>query len=99
MEYLLSYIPLGGLIVIYFGLVHLYGKIAYRDGLSRGRMYGELDGADLMVKFLKARKVIAQDKIGNMYRITDDGCRGNTILSIEDLFKARKIIVDNVLQK
>jgi len=52
-----------------------------------------------MVKFLKARKVIAQDKIGNMYRITDDGCRGNTILSIEDLFKARKIIVDNVLQK
>jgi hypothetical protein len=72
-----------GLFIV--ALMWLYGEIRYSEGHDFGKVKGVLSGASIMVTLFENRKVLHIDSIGNIYRITDAGGRGETIVSREEI--------------
>jgi hypothetical protein len=66
-------------------LMWLYGEIRYSEGHDYGKVKGILSGASIIVSLFESRKVLHIDAIGNIYRITDAGGRGETIVSREEI--------------
>ena len=64
--------------------------IRYHEGLELGKRAGEVSGALILLNFLKNRKVLDKDHVGNIFRINDNGMRGENIVTPEDIAKAVK---------
>jgi len=70
-----------GVCFIYFALTLFYGRFKFNEGLRIGVQAGSLTMGETLLKLFQKRKVIDQDKQGNIFRLNDTGERGETIIT------------------
>ena len=77
-----------GLMVLTLALMWIYGKIRYNEGKALGTTIGMVTGAVQIIFFFKEKKVLDHDVLGNVFRLKDDGLRGELVIDADE-FKSK----------
>jgi len=80
--------------VIILAVVWLYGQIRYTEGKMRGLGEGSVTVWSLMLAYFKDKKVVDVDEAGTIFRLKDDGLRGESIMVVEPNPTTHKIKIN-----
>lgn len=65
-----------------------YGRVKYNEGKAVGTTTGTLTGALQIIVYFKQKKVVDHDSLGNIFRLKDDGLRGECVLPVDEVSKS-----------